>query len=149
MPESWFENEAPGTHLEARCPRHGVLALGPRAAVVEAIAVHVAAGCGRSTGFTIAAAPYRCDLCGAVAEPPWWTHEVSPPLFDLGDADGLWLVCDPCHDRVAAGDLAGLTRRAVTVQRAQSPDLPAGVIRAHVGPRFAAFLVGAGPGTRD
>lgn len=52
----------------------------------------------------------RCDVCGIPAEKPWWDHTAEPKV-DIGDHDGQWLVCDPCHQSVVARDLVGLTRR--------------------------------------
>jgi hypothetical protein len=153
MPESWFDGEAPETHQEARCTEHGVIALGPVGLVRDMIQAHFVLEHHRviiteGRDFTIMPAPLRCDLCGAVADPPWWTHVVDPPLFNQGDADGLWLVCDPCHAHVAAKDLSGLVAGAVASQQAQSAELSEDVIRAYTTPRFTAFLEGTDSGVR-
>lgn len=72
--------------------------------------------------------PMRCDLCGRPAELPWWDHTAAPHLHthEVIDDDGHWLVCDPCHELVLAGDARGLTLRAWKAAREYSPGLTRG-----------------------
>lgn len=44
--------------------------------------------------FLCGPAPLRCDLCMAIAEPPFWTYTTGP---GLAVEDPEWLVCDGCH----------------------------------------------------
>ena len=52
-----------------------------------------------------------CDTCLAVVELPWWDH-VSIPAGGQVDHDGLWLLCDACHDLWAGGALGAWVRYA-------------------------------------
>ncbi len=44
--------------------------------------------------------PLLCDACQNVVELPYWTHQASQPINtdEVVDSDGIWLLCDPCHD---------------------------------------------------
>lgn len=59
-------------------------------------------------------APYRCDLCGNVAEPPWWTY-VTPPGPGFAAEDPEWLVCDGCQPHVERRNLIRLLARSMDV----------------------------------
>lgn len=65
--------------------------------------------------------PPRCDLCGMVAERPWWEHIATPRLAEMDDLDGVWLVCDACHALVVLKDLDGLLARSWEVAKVASP----------------------------
>lgn len=70
----------------------------------------------------------KCDLCNE----PWvgrgWTYETPSTATSAADAidgrvwveDEGWLVCDPCHLLIEAGDEAGLLSRSIRVQRGQN-----------------------------
>lgn len=152
MPTSHVGNEPEETSLQGRCLTCGVIALGPRRIVLDQATSHfitehpahrlVLEG----PDFVIEVAPYRCDLCGAVAEPPWWTYVTVPALTQYGDEDGRWLVCDRCHPLVELENINGLIERAVHEQRLQSPGLSRKQIRSEVKPRYQLFLLRAQPG---
>lgn len=63
----------------------------------------------------------HCDLCGTIAELPWWEHIATPPLVEVDDRDGRWLVCDPCHELVVHKDAEQLFHRAWTQSTQVSP----------------------------
>lgn len=69
--------------------------------------------------------PPRCDTCNAIAELPYYTHVSSPPtnIGNTVDTDGLWLVCQGCHDLWAARDLPGWIRRYMAVANDQMPKM--------------------------
>ena len=74
--------------------------------------------------FIICEAPFRCDTCNVVAEPPWWTRTVTPRL-DIGDEDGRWLICDPCEQLFKVGDIEGVWQRWLTLAHEMAPHLAA------------------------
>lgn len=82
-------------------------------------------------------APPRCDSCGIIAERPWWTHTATPPIQELEDLDGQWLLCVPCHDLYAAGDREGVLDRVVEVAQLNSP----GLMTAEKIPRLRSTMV--------
>lgn len=70
----------------------------------------------------------RCDLCGAVAELPWWEHDADPPIEE-DDEYGRWLLCDPCHEHLVRRDALALVERTWTSAKEISPGMinsPAG-----------------------
>jgi hypothetical protein len=89
----------------------------------------------------ISPAPYRCDLCSVVAEPPWWCYRTGP---GLPAEDPEWLVCDSCHRLIDAGERVQLDAHCLRNQRLTTR-LPLAVIRQRLDeqlPRFLANLVG-------
>ncbi len=128
----------------------GLLAVGPRDLVLRGVAIHfhVVHGIGvlvEGEHYSMGVAPYRCDLCGGVAEPPWWTHVCDPPLEEAGDLDGRWLVCDDCHALVEVHDLRRLLDRAANAQCAQSNKVTKSMVRRHARPKFELFLARVQP----
>lgn len=101
--------------------------------------------------FTIEDAPMRCDICGTVAEPPWWTYAAEPRVIDPGDADGLWLVCDPCDEIIQSGRnvTVRICTRAVREQRRQSPIIPRDMIFDAVSEHITTFVQVASRRGRD
>lgn len=153
-PTSWRDGEEPSPHMQATCPQHGIIAMGPRGLVLEQAAAHFAHDHQQQVvvegeDFVLENAPYRCDICGTVAEPPWWTWTINPPLFEFGDADGRWLVCSPCDPLLRAKDLKGLLIRAVREQRMQTPDLPREIIYQATRPRLELLVEAAEPERYD
>lgn len=69
--------------------------------------------------FLCGPAPLRCDLCMAIAEPPFWTY-ITPPAPDYPVEDPGWLVCDGCHHVISseARPLAMLVQRSLESQMA-------------------------------
>lgn len=65
-----------------------------------------------------------CDFC-ALIDPPWTYYcepftivqAPAPPYQD----DGMWAVCDPCHELIQDDDWEGLLDR--TVQHDQDPQI--------------------------
>jgi len=120
MPLSWTEGMPPAPHLNAWCKlnggEHGLIASGPRNVLLMLVSNHFAEAHAdtnlivQNEAFTIEVAPLRCDVCNGVAELPYWTRTVTPEQF-AGDADGKWLVCDPCEVLLKADDLQGLIDR--------------------------------------
>ena len=155
MLESWRDGEPPSRHMQASCATHGVIALGPRGVVLDMVGTHFAAEHDgqavvvEGADFLLEPAPYRCDVYGAVAEPPWWTWVIDPPLFDMGDGDGRWLVCEPCDALLRARDVKRLAIRCVREQARQSPDLPREAIYEASIPRIQRLMEGAVPTTFD
>lgn len=154
-PQSWLDGEEPSDHLQATCPTHGVIGLGPRSVLMQMVGTHFATEHDNHhvvvTGedVFIENAPYRCDVCGAVAEPPWWTWTIEPPLFEYGDADGRWLVCRPCDALMRSKEKKKLLVRAVREQVLQSPDMPRDLIYTSLEPRFDRLLEAAEPEKYD
>jgi hypothetical protein len=73
--------------------------------------------------FRIISPPPRCDLCGIAVEMPWWEHKCDPPLTEMDDLDGLWLVCDTCHELVLRKAASEISERAWRNRRRASPGL--------------------------
>ena len=70
-------------------------------------------------------APLVCDTCLAVVELPWWEHISTPHTHVDGhlDGDGIWLLCDTCHQLWGSGDLVGWVRRGWSVAVDRAPYL--------------------------
>lgn len=109
----------------------GQFAVASRSNLERLVAIHFALFHGR-TGTIVEGVDFRrlppslrCELCGVVAEPPWWEHMADPPLASVGDEDGHWLLCDPCHEFVVLRDVEGLVERMRVNMTACSP----GVLR--------------------
>lgn len=70
-------------------------------------------------------APLRCDVCGIPVEKPYWSHTAEPKIAGVTpldvDHDGQWLICDPCHDLIAARNKVQLIRRHWKVTQETSP----------------------------
>lgn len=123
-----IEGATPRVSKEAICLRcYRVVGIGNRKQILELLMHHF----GRVHGgvpdmliespdqdspgdFTTHPAPFRCDICGDLVEPPWWTL-VTPPAPGYGVEDPAWLVCDPCHALVVERDVMGLVRRYMDV----------------------------------
>lgn len=73
--------------------------------------------------FRIIKPPRRCDLCGITVELPWWEHTCDPPLTELDDLDGLWLVCDTCHELALQKAADKISERAWAFRKKASPGL--------------------------
>jgi hypothetical protein len=75
--------------------------------------------------FTSYRSPNRCDSCSDALEPPYWWHVSDPPTSvpPSMDSDGIWLVCDTCHDLWVARDLVGLVRQNWAMVKGQSPGM--------------------------
>ncbi len=146
MPEAWTGNNSPETALNARCPEHGLIASGPRDAIDALVPAHFMDYHPEQTliiqgrHFTIEIAPFRCDVCGVVPEPPYWTHHTNRPLLEYGDADGAWLVCDACHELILARDLHGLIAKTIAESIRDAPTLTSREIRAEVAKRHVDLL---------
>lgn len=63
----------------------------------------------------------RCDLCGTIVELPWWEHLADPPIAELDDEYGVWLVCDPCHELLAHRNVDALAARIWATVEETSP----------------------------
>lgn len=110
----------------------GQFALVPTSGIEQAVAKHFFFQHQRTgtltehRDFWIISPPPRCDLCGTVAEKPWWEHTCSPPLAEVDDLDGAWLTCDACHALVLQGDADALTERVWEITKVTSPGLTNG-----------------------
>ena len=60
--------------------------------------------------FQLEPAPYRCDLCGVVVEPPVWDYRSHVDVEWMSDD---WLVCFACHELIADGRITPLFKRVV------------------------------------
>lgn len=137
--QSWINDEEPSTNMQGLCHQHGLIMIGPRTFVLRSMAGHfdihhdgqnvVSEG----IDFRLEVAPARCDLCGAVAEAPWWCHAANAAPNDLAtgtspsptvvDADGQWLVCDPCHVNLLERNLNKLVIKNIRELVLQSPSI--------------------------
>lgn len=64
--------------------------------------------------FMLVPVPTRCDLCGVLAEKPWWEYHTRPGAAE----DDRWLVCDACHAVVQRPrPLSALVQRTMRQQR--------------------------------
>jgi len=131
MPQSWTSGHKPTDHLNAFCltdPEHGLIGAGPYDVVTGQITNHFVRKHPdlqlviQGDAFDIVVASLRCDVCNVIAEPPYWTYKVTPEIFP-GDADGLWLVCDPCHQLIAADDEQAVVDRYCRVTRETAPSV--------------------------
>lgn len=99
--------------------------------------------------------PTRCDACLDVVEPPWWVHISDPPTNTsvVIDHDGIWVVCDACHDLFAIRHVSALVRRHMDVAKAntpllsQRPDL-AQTLRQEMAATMANLVINLDAGTR-
>lgn len=78
--------------------------------------------------FTRVTTGYRCDACGRRCEPPSWFHHAEPHIDTekILDVDGIWLLCDTCHDLFTERKLAAWTRYVWLQLAAVSPWLAVG-----------------------
>lgn len=92
-------------------------------------------------GYRLTKPAWRCDLCNAIVEPPYWTY-TTPVGVVQGDADGQWLVCDPCAAHVRSGDTSALVRRCVEghTQLWLDLGLPAETVRDVIGEKVTSFI---------
>jgi hypothetical protein len=93
--------------------------------------------------FSVHSAPYRCDLCGAVAERPWWVY-TTPPHPDFEVEDETWLVCDGCAELVEPARQGDRMARETLVlrcirQQALNTGRSRDEVRGEVGPIVRAF----------
>jgi 5-methylcytosine-specific restriction endonuclease McrA len=91
-------------------------------------------------------APYRCDLCSEVTEPPWWTYTTDSSKVQTEDPQ--WLVCDTCALLVKADDTAAVVSRSLDCQQRRIVAIANDPV---AGARFIAdtvklFMVGRLPG---
>lgn len=127
------EGAAPLTAFESRCGKcHCVLQVSRlREDVVLAGAVHwmeqhdfdgaLVVG----EHIYVGPAPYRCDLCGTVVEPPWWGYRTwTEPGYEPEDPG--WLVCDTCHG-IIAGNAKPLARLVEHCFQTQLVDTASGL----------------------
>jgi len=154
MPQSSSPGNEPSTHMQAMCPDHGLIGIGPLNIVTEQVGSHFATHhpglhvVREGEHFTIEASPTRCDLCGTVMEPPWWMHELTAPLLELGDGDGLWAVCDPCHDLAARGAIKEMIQRHYAELRNQGVTTSRQEVALLSFPRYSGFIERADAGER-
>jgi hypothetical protein len=111
--------------------------------------------------YTIDTQPLLCDACCLPAELPYWTHVSTPKtnVYDTqghlicSDSDGLWLICDACHEQVLKRQLVPWLRRVMKITLAQQRHLDQpGVIeehRAHLARVFGALIRNLDGGTRN
>ena len=155
MPESSVDGVVFETSREARCPDHGMIGLGPLALVKDLITSHFLdmhpdlTVVTQNVHFTIEVAPVRCDLCGAVTEPQWWTHVTAVPMIEFGDSDGRWAVCDTCHEAVVTMNVDAFLDQVVRIVAEQTPFIPAEFARANRTSTFVAFVLLADAGVRN
>lgn len=118
-------------HWLAEDDECGIFAGGPRPFVVKLILDHFSVEhpdinpVVDGIHFRLYEAPYKCDVCGVNAEPPYWDHAASEPIhtsFSV-DTDGLWLLCQTCHDIVEKRDSIKLAIRMLKVTEELSPGL--------------------------
>lgn len=130
-----LKGAGPGTASEARCLTCGeiVIITVSRATLLKYVIDHYETEHGMTgsmmltedrtgTGpghFRTYPAPHRCDLCGAIAEPPWWVYVTppDPPVYQVEDPE--WLVCDPCHPLVERLDIPGIVARSLEQRQIQ------------------------------
>lgn len=154
-PTSWMDgSDAPERHMQTVCPQHGMIAAGPRELVLEMAGMHFGTDHNQTVvvvgeDFILEPAPVRCDLCGTPTEPPWWSHKIEPPLFELGDADGEWLACDACHACIITKDLKRLVIRSVRSAVEQAADMDRAIAAAAARERFEPLLQGLDDGVRE
>lgn len=114
----------------------GEFAIAQEADVERMVAIHFAL-VHQQTGVIVEGIDFRrllpvlrCDLCGEIAELPWWEHVADPPIREIDfDDDGRWLACDPCHELLVRRDALALVERAWTNAQETSP----GMVRSPVG----------------
>lgn len=125
--ENWHQ------HFTVRCLLGcGIVAQTPEPDVPQRVAVHfqlvhpdVQQPLRQNREWESFASPLRCDTCNEVVELPYWRHVSTPPTRSsfTFDADGLWLLCETCHDLRTRGDLAGWVQRHEAIAVEQSPIL--------------------------
>lgn len=123
-----LDDAAPGRATEVRC-RHCqdrvLLVHADRGEARKAIALHLVKDHDvgdvilEGEDFLCGPAPLRCDLCMAIAEPPFWTY-TTPRTSDYPIQDPGWLVCEPCHQVISsqARPLKMLVQRSFSEQMA-------------------------------
>lgn len=75
--------------------------------------------------YQVRPAATRCDACPVAIELPYWRHVSDPPTDGriTKDADGIWYLCDTCHDLFAAGKVTAWVRYAWAQNLRESPFL--------------------------
>lgn len=119
------QGAGPFTATEVRC-RHCqdrvLTVLADRGKARTAMVMHLIQQHGHSSplvvegkDFLCGPAPLRCDLCMAIAEPPFWTYTTGE---QLPVEDPKWLVCDPCHEIITSSisPLPMLVQRSFSTQ---------------------------------
>lgn len=81
---------------------------GPIAAIVEAHSLD------EPGDIATYPAPWRCDLCGSLAERPWWVY-TTPQSREFPVEDVEWLVCAACHELIASGRFMKVYARLVHI----------------------------------
>jgi hypothetical protein len=95
----------------------------------------------------------RCDLCGTVMELPWWEHVADPPITEVDDDNGLWVVCDPCHELLVHRDAPALVARVWANIEETSPGTArsplAGLLKASLADRMRLTVDRLNEGRRE
>lgn len=136
--EDWAVGIGPPGQIEAHC-RHCdgggrlIVISDSREKLIKAVVTHMLSEHDGGSGLLVEAraadqdgdfqtgpAHWRCDLCGAIAEPPFWEYvtpsaQATPATPAMTFEDETWLVCDACQPHVTTRNMVKLAGRAINM----------------------------------